>query len=177
VYIPQEAYAGCGIVWPQACHVISLLEYAKLCENNVYETNMIPTTCSSDGSNDRHFVLVRNEVFTSGTAFRHNIYSEGHDVRRTSIPYSEGLTSIGDRIVLRQHDDSNNNRKMAFGTSAPLLMSEFWNTGDIRYNAFPKPGDPKLDYVGWVCTNAGWAVKPYFTNLGSLCSHKFGIGE
>lgn len=101
VYIPKEAYAGCNPNpppgWKQAYHQICLLEHAKLCENNVYETNMIPTACIIDpncpaGPNKpcTHFatvydgtVLVRNEVYKSGTAFRLFIYSTWD----TLIPY------------------------------------------------------------------------------------------
>jgi hypothetical protein len=102
VFIPKEAYAGCNPNppgWTEAYHKICSLKSAKLCENNVYETTLIPTSCSLDPKcpadptkHCTHFatvydgaVTVKNEVYKSGTAFRPFAYSTWD----TSIPYHE----------------------------------------------------------------------------------------
>ena len=154
VFIPKAAYGSRDAGMP------AVQLSVHLCENNVYETDLVG---ADQAGNGRYFealfdesnvgvppkfgVLVRNERFVSagdGTAFRPG----DHTLHDNTFPYSHSLTGHGS-IELGLAE-----KRVFFSAKMPAVGS--FERGDIVFNVAPATGQS----MGWVCVAATDIGKP-----------------
>lgn len=145
VFIPDEMHPTRGTGF-EACKIYRALNV----KDNMYETDLVPV-----GSNNSYLVgytgtrRVQNEDYYP---LHTKLFKPKESPNRVvGLPFSKGITDVGDKLVITNKDDPTKYHTIDWGDGPPT--NEKWETGSIRFATDTKNIASRT--IGWKCIVGG----------------------